>query len=149
MGGPSIIGDVTCDNPGDHDPRAFDYNLTANPQTPCVKGTSGNGVNGIVYFNALRANQRASLSFANGVVYVPWSSHGDNGPYNGWVIGFDAKTLAPLANSIFCTTPDGSEGGVWQAGSGAAIDESGNIYFSTGNGDTTATRRDATGASPS
>ena len=135
FGGPCVIGDTTCDNPGDHDPKAYDYNLTENPRTPAVKGSSPNGVKGMVYFNALRANQRPSLTLTNGVLYIGWSSHGDNGPYNGWLIGFDPETLAPIPNRIFCTTPDGEEGGIWQSGCGPAVDGSGNIYASTGNGD--------------
>jgi hypothetical protein len=135
-GGPQVIGDVTCDNPGgDHNAKDFDYNLAANPQTPQVKGTSSNALNGVVYFNALRANQRPSLTLSGGVLYVGWSSHGDNSPYNGWLIGFDPKTLLPIPNRVFCTTPDGTEGGIWQSGCGPAVDADGNLYASTGNGD--------------
>ena len=135
FGGSGIIGDTTCDNPGDHNPRAYDYNLAANPRTPGVKGAGDDNVKGIVYFNALRCNERASLTLTNGVVYIAWASHGDNTPYNGWLIGFDAKTLAPIPSRIFCTTPDGSEGGIWQSGCGPAVDSAGNIYASSGNGD--------------
>ena len=134
FGGPSVIGDVTCDHPSDHDPKAYDYKLAANPQTPRVKGSSPNAVKGFVYFNALRSNQRPSLTLTRGVLYIGWSSHGDNGPYNGWLIGFDPKTLAPIPGRIFCTTPDGQEGGIWQSGCGPAVDADGNIYASTGNG---------------
>jgi hypothetical protein len=135
LGGPAVIGDTTCDDAGNRNAKEYDYNAAANPQAPAVKGSSHNAVDGTVYFNALRANQRPSLALLNGVVYVTWSSHGDNQPYNGWVIGFDAKTLAPIPNSIFCVTPDGEEGGIWQSGCGPAIDSAGNLYFSTANGD--------------
>ncbi len=135
-GGPQVIGDVTCDNPGgDHNAKDFDYNLAANPQTPKVNGTGPNALKGVVYFNALRTNQRPSLTLAGGVLYIGWSSHGDSSPYNGWLIGFDLKTLLPIPNRIFCTTPDGSEGGIWQSGCGPAVDGDGNLYASTGNGD--------------
>ncbi len=134
FGGPSVIGDTTCDNPGDRTTKDYDYNLAANPQTPSVKGSSRNAIDGTVYFNALRANQRPSLTLYNGVVYVAWASHGDNEPYNGWVIGFDAKTLAPIPNRTFCVTPNGEEGGIWQCGCGVSVDSAGNLYFSTANG---------------
>jgi len=132
--GPGVIGDTTCDDPGNRNVKEYDYNLAANPQTPAVKGTSRDAVDGTIYFNALRANQRPSLTLSNGVVYVTWASHGDNRPYNGWVIGFDAKTLAPIPNRIFCVTPDGEEGGIWQSGCGPSIDSLGNLYVSTANG---------------
>lgn len=134
FGGPNTIGDTTCDKPGDRENKDYDYNLAANPRTPTVKGTGSEAINGTVIFNALRANQRPSLALYKGVVYITWSSHGDNRPYNGWVIGYDAKTLAPLSNSIFCITPDGSEGGIWQSGCGPSIDNEGNLFVSTANG---------------
>ena len=67
-------------------------------------------------------------------MYVGWASHGDNGPYHGWVIGFDHTTLQPVAGGIFNDTPNGSQGGIWMSGAGLAADSSGNIYFTTGNG---------------
>ena len=35
---------------------------------------------------------------------------------------------------VYCTTPDGSGGGIWQSGDGITIDASGRIYVVTGNG---------------
>lgn len=132
FGGPGLIGDTTCDNAANW--GACDYNLALAPGTPAVKGKGDGSVNGTVYFNALRANQRPSLALWRGVVYAGWSSHGDVGPYHGWLIGFDAKTLKPLPNCIWCATPDGGEGGIWQAGCGPLIDAAGNLFFSTANG---------------
>jgi hypothetical protein len=132
--GPRVIGDVTVDSGRE------DYNLTANPQTPSAKGTAKDAINGKVYFNALRNNQRSSLVLSNGVVYAAWSSHGDTEPYHGWLVGFDAKTLLPIPSLVLCTTPDGRRGGIWQAGAGPAIDKSGNLFLSVANsfGDTNA-----------
>jgi len=94
---------------------------------------SGDGVQGgQVSFNPLRENQRPALLLLNGVVYVGFASHGDNGPYHGWVLGFDATTLKLVMT--YNTTRNGSEGGIWQGGGGLAADHDGNIYFVTGNG---------------
>ena len=51
---------------------------------------------------------------------------------HGWVIAFDVDTFKQTA--AFCTTPNGSGGGVWQAGQGLAADAAGHVYFMTGNG---------------
>ncbi len=98
-----------------------------------VAGTGdGNNGAGQVAFEPLRHLNRPGLLLNNGVVYMGYASHCDNGPYHGWLIGFDAHTLA-LSN-YFNATPNGSEGGVWQSGCGPATDTNGNIYFITGNG---------------
>ena len=124
FGGSQVIGDTTCDNsnPGSGSTSTYDFNLTAYPQTPSAatnSATADNSVDGRVYFNALRNLQRCSLTLSNGVVYVGWSSHGDNRPYHGWLVGFGATTLLPVSNLVFCDTPDGSQGGIWQGGAGA------------------------------
>ena len=86
----------------------------------------------IVTFDPKMQGQRTGLALANGVVLIAWGSHEDAAPYHGWVMGYDATTLAQVG--IFCVSPDTSAGGIWQGGRAPAIDAAGNAYFSTGNG---------------
>ena len=91
-----------------------------------------NGPNGLVVaFDPKRQNQRAGLALTNGVVLVAWSSHEDAVPYHGWIMAFNATTLARIG--IFAVTPDVYGGGVWQGGRAPTIDHAGNAYFATGN----------------
>ncbi len=92
----------------------------------------GNDDAGHVPFYALREMNRAALLLNNGIVYVGFASHCDNPPYHGWLVGFDAQTLAQV--SVLNTTPNGGDGGIWQAGGGPAADANGNIFLVTGNG---------------
>lgn len=81
-------------------------------------------------------NQRCALALgndgSNNVVYVAWGSHEDGGTYFGWVVGFNASTLAP--EYVFNDAPDGTAGGIWMSGAAPSIDSSGNLYLLTGNG---------------
>jgi hypothetical protein len=76
--------------------------------------------------------QRAGLALTNGVVLVSWASHEDITPSHGWIMGFDATTLARVGT--FVATPDSYNGGIWQGGRAPTIDSDGNAYFATGNG---------------
>ena len=82
---------------------------------------------------ARRHIQRAALTLANQKVYVALGAHQDAPPWQGFVIAFDPATLRQL-EPVYCTTPGGREGGIWQAGNGPAVDDTGNLYFMTGNG---------------
>jgi hypothetical protein len=66
------------------------------------------------------------------VVYVSFGSHCDQGNYHGYVIGYNATTLAQVG--VFNTTPTGIQGSVWSGGMAPAADSNGNIYIMTGNG---------------
>ena len=98
-----------------------------------VSGSGEGSAGGQMAFSQLRENQRPALVLANGNVYMGWASHGDQHPWHGWVIAYNATTLQQAA--VFCVTPDGYGGGIWSSGGGLGADASGNIYFTTGNGD--------------
>jgi len=83
-------------------------------------------------FNALMQNQRPALLLANDMVYVGYASHCDKEPYHGYLMAYDAKTLAQIA--VFNASPTGSEASFWQSGQGPAADADGNVYAVTGNG---------------
>jgi Bacterial Ig-like domain (group 3)/MBG domain (YGX type)/PQQ enzyme repeat len=83
-------------------------------------------------FNPKMQNQRTGLALANGNVYVAFASHEDQQPYHGWVLAYSASTLQQTA--VYADTTIGAEGGIWNAGQAPAIDNAGNLYFSTGNG---------------
>ena len=129
LGGPAVIAD-TLDNGG------FQYYsgpLVAGTAQPLVTIGSTN----YVYYNALLQHQRAALSLVTDghggqTVYFGAASHGDNGPYHGWLLGYDASSLAPKA--VMNLDPNGYDAGIWQSGGKVAADAQGNLYVETGNG---------------
>jgi hypothetical protein len=83
-------------------------------------------------FSASVQHQRPGLLLLNGVVYVSFGSHCDQGSYHGFVLGYNATNLSRVA--VFNVTSTGSMGAVWSGGMGPAADSAGNIYIMTGNG---------------
>ena len=94
-------------------------------------GTGDNHHNGFVIFDPKQYAERAGLLLLNQVVYTGWTSHCDNRPYTGWLIGYHETNLQQT--SVLNLTPNGNEGSIWQAGGGLASDGS-NIYFLDANG---------------
>ena len=98
-----------------------------------VPGTGdGRDAQNNIAFNARTHNQRAGLLLDHGTVYIAWASYCDQGPYHGWILGYDAASLQQVM--VYNTTPDGGLGGIWQSGGGLAADSTGNLYALTGNG---------------
>src|SRR5262249_28669062 len=117
------IGDTTGDN--------------NNTSAISVPGTGAGSVMGTLTFNARKENNRAALQLVTNAdttktVYIAYASHGDNGPYHGWVIGYGASNLA--LQKVYNTSPNGSASGIWESGGGLGVDAQNNLYFATGNG---------------
>ncbi len=98
-----------------------------------LPGTNGDSVNGMVSLNT-SCVQRAALLLANGTVYI-----GFGGCHSGWLLAYDAKTLAQTGKFNASPNKDGegtyaSAGGIWMGGGGPAADSSGSVYAATGNG---------------
>ena len=91
------------------------------------------GPSSAVHFNSCMQLQRPGLLLQDGSLLVAFGSRGDEDPYHGWLFSYDAATLTQTG--IFCTTPNGIRGGIWQAGQGLVQDSKLNFYASTGNGD--------------
>jgi hypothetical protein len=95
-------------------------------------GTAQDSSKGTISFNPLLQHDRPALTLANGVVYLSFASHCDIGPYHGWILGYDEKTLAQEV--VYNTTPNGTDGGIWQSGCGPGVDTNGDLIAITGNG---------------
>jgi hypothetical protein len=96
------------------------------------KGTGDNSSGGFVVFDPAQYKERSGLLLAGGMVYLTWASHCDIRPYTGWIMGYNASTLAQ--KTILNVTPNGNEGAIWGAGAGLAADNLGNIFFLDANG---------------
>ena len=94
-------------------------------------GTGDNSHNGYVVFNPEQYAERQGLLLLNGVIYTGWTSHCDNRPYTGWLIGYSESTL--VQTSVLNLTPNGSEGSIWQNGNGIASDGQ-SLFFLDANG---------------
>ncbi len=99
-----------------------------------IAGTGeGGSTGGQIPFDPMWHIQRPGLLLANGSVYVAFGSHGDAGPWHGWMVSYKASDLS-TQNAMFMASPNGWGGSFWQSGFGLTSDESGNIYAISGNG---------------
>ncbi len=118
--------------------------------TASVSGTGNGSVGGTLTFDSEWQNNRPGLLLLNGIVYLGFGSHGDNGPWHGWIMGYNAQTLKQTG--VFCTSPNGVGSGIWMGGAGLAAEvidpvnhPFGRMFVATGNGDYTATKPYAAG----
>ena len=93
------------------------------------------------HFNATYQRQRPGLLAVNGAIYAGFGSFCDFQANNsrGWVMGWNVKSLKPLASNELNDTQATSStsfflSSVWMSGFGLASNGT-NIYFSTGNSD--------------
>ena len=103
--------------------------------TASLPGTGSGSSGGNIQFNAAVQNQRAGLALMNGVVYIAFGAYCDLGAYHGWLFGYDAAKLTQ--KSVFITTPNGVESGIWMGGAAPAFDVSQGVnrmFVTTGNG---------------
>jgi outer membrane protein assembly factor BamB len=94
-------------------------------------GTGDNSHHGYVIFDPAQYAERQGLLLLNHVIYTAWTSHCDNRPYTGWLIGYSENTLAQT--SVLNVTPNGDGGSIWQSGAGIASDGQ-NLFFLDANG---------------
>ena len=119
--------------------HALDITTGADKVTPArIQASVGSGVTPLT-IDAGTSQQRPGLVLSNGVVYIGFGSSGDSFPWVGWLLGYNATTLAQVA--VFCTSADGTYGaGVWSSGEAPPVDANGNIFIVTGNGTFNATQ---------
>jgi hypothetical protein len=99
-----------------------------------VSGNGNGSSGGVLRFDAKLENNRPGLLLLNGIVYIAFAAHGDQGPYHGWILAYNATTLQQ--SSVFCATANGAASGIWMSGAGLAADtiNSGRLFVATGNG---------------
>jgi hypothetical protein len=99
--------------------------------TATAAGTGVGSVNGMLTFDPKIQNQRAALLLQNGLVYIAWGSHCDQGAFHGWLMGYDYKQL--VQRVVWLTTPNGMDGAIWESGSGPSADTT-SVYIPIANG---------------
>ncbi len=130
--------------------HALDLGSLTDKMTPTIVSASHTLTNGTTFvFNATYQRQRPGLLLANGNIYAGFGSFCDYGANlsRGWLLGWNASTLAPLSanqvNDTQATSPDSFYlSSIWMSGYGPAADDSGNILFVTGNSDYSGTTYD-------
>ncbi len=104
-----------------------------------VPGTGTGSSGGTLNFDPEWENQRPGLLLQNGIVYIGFASHGDNGPWHGWILSYKASSL--VHTGTWCASPNNNASGIWMSGAGLAADipdpvnsPYGRMFVATGNG---------------
>jgi hypothetical protein len=133
-----------------HRLHALDLGSLANKLPTRVVAASHTLSDGTSFvFNSTYQRQRPALLLANGNIYAGFGSFCDYSANlsRGWLLGWNAATLAPLSanqlNDTQATSPNSFFlSSIWMSGYGLAADDSGNILFVTGNSDYSGTTYD-------
>ncbi len=103
------------------------------PNSPVkITATFARDDGSIIDFLPMTQNQRSALLLRNNVVYICWASYCDMPNFWGWIMGYDATSL--VQKYVYNDSPRGGGAGIWMSGQGPAVDDDGNIYVATGNG---------------
>ena len=110
---------------------------------PMAISASGKLSNGQKYhFNANVSRLRSALLLSGGNVYAGFASYCDESAdqSRGWVLGWNASTLKPLASNqlndkLATSTDNFFLSSIWMSGYGLAADTKGDVLFVTGNSD--------------
>ena len=102
-----------------------------------VSGTGNGSSGGKLNFDPKWENQRPGLLLLNGIVYIGFAAHGDNGSWHGWILAYNASNLQQT--SVWCSSANSLGSGVWMSGTGLAADVPsgkpyGRMFAVTGNG---------------
>ncbi|EFX02197.1 legume lectin domain containing protein [Grosmannia clavigera kw1407] len=101
-----------------------------------LEGLAANN-NPVRTFNGGIQHQRPALLHSGQYIYAGFASHCVQYNFTGWLMGWDKTTGAIVENwategaGVPNTTPGG---GIWMSGGGLASDDSGSMFFGTGNG---------------
>lgn len=87
---------------------------------------------GFYPFLGLRHVSRAGLTVSGGKVLIGFTSANDDHPWHGLLFAYNTSDLSQAW--FWNVSPDSYGGGLWHT-RGVLVDASGNILFSTGNGD--------------
>jgi hypothetical protein len=116
---------------------AIDLATLADQAPPAVASASHALTDGSTFtFNAADQRQRAALLLADGNIYAAFASWCDWTPARGWLLGWRALDLQPLAANILTNRSPVSDSNklssIWMSGYGVAA-VAGHLYFTTGN----------------
>jgi chitodextrinase len=85
-------------------------------------------------FDILTHLQRPALLLSGNTVYIGFGSHGDNNTWHGWLMGYDKTALTQSFVWASTDLSANTMGALWGAGTGPALDSSGNVWVETANG---------------
>jgi hypothetical protein len=121
---------------GDYIQRLHSISVISGEERPgsptVIQASLINASGATVEFTAFHHLQRAGLTLVGGGVEIAWASYCDFPTYWGWVMRYDATSLAQTA--VFNVAPNGGEGGIWMSGAAPSVDSKGDLFLSTGNG---------------